>query len=560
MHLIMKRITTTLFFMESVKFLLGIVLLMAFLPLGAQCVDDSNFWTKSWVSCDKANNPIATYGASHWILYEFDEVQYLDSTHIWNANRAGESSWGAKDVMIDYSFDGVQWTNLGQFAFPQANESNNYTGFVGPSFDGAGMRMILITVLSTHGGTNCASLAEVKFGVDPDACYGTIDACGVCDGPGAITWYIDMDGDGQGDEMDSLVDCVQPEGYVANKNDRCDDGPLGWDNVNKFFVNSGCTCCHGGASGLYLDSYIGISAGGMKCQTDLLTGTKLIDIITETGYSGCGQSISGPAMNDRVSQPLNHLELATIQRWIDGGAPELCEDFCDDNCNGTTNVSLRVLLEGCYAGNTQMHASLGDLIPLKSSDVYGAAPYNYEGQEALDAVPVDMVDWVLVEARTGNPDYSNQTRTTTVVETVAGILNKNGKITSIDGSPLRFRELENQDFHHFVIRHRNHLDIMSSLSYKGELTHSLNFTGNPAMSFGSEQLKPMGDGRYAMHAGDYNQDHVIQTTDFDEWQEDPAVLDVYRNVDGNLDGVIQTTDFDTWNLNKAKIGCSELAY
>ncbi len=56
--------------------------------------------------------------------------------------------------------------------------------------------------------------------VDHD-CDGTPDN-GVTDSP----WYADVDGDGYGDPDDSVLDCLQPAGRVANNTD-CDDALAG---------------------------------------------------------------------------------------------------------------------------------------------------------------------------------------------------------------------------------------------------------------------------------------------------------------------------------------------
>ncbi len=313
------------------KFIILLICITCTLMLNAQCGENGNYWNQSWVSCTTYANPNPQRGdTSHWILYEFQEPQYIDSTYVWNANRAGESGWGAKDVVIDYSPDGTSWVELGQFFFPQAPETSDYEGFLGPEFDGVLLEKILITILSTHDGGSCASLAELQFKIDPTACYGEVDACGICNGPGESIWYFDADLDGLGDPNNSIDACTQPPGYVDNMGDLCDDGSFGWADVAPLFTDNGCTGCHGaGASGgLDLLSYNGIAAGGNICGTNLLTGTNLVDIINIPGYDGCGTPIPLPSMNARVSNQFDTQELAALQAWVNGGAPELCTDYC----------------------------------------------------------------------------------------------------------------------------------------------------------------------------------------------------------------------------------------
>ena len=44
-----------------------------------------------------------------------------------------------------------------------------------------------------------------------DACYSNeYDVCGICDGSGKITWYIDLDGDGLGDPTNYTKACIYP--------------------------------------------------------------------------------------------------------------------------------------------------------------------------------------------------------------------------------------------------------------------------------------------------------------------------------------------------------------
>ena len=58
---------------------------------------------------------------------------------------------------------------------------------------------------------------------DDDLCAGIVDECGVCDGPGELTWYQDSDGDGLGNPEVSENACEQPDGFVENADDDDDN-------------------------------------------------------------------------------------------------------------------------------------------------------------------------------------------------------------------------------------------------------------------------------------------------------------------------------------------------
>jgi hypothetical protein len=51
-----------------------------------------------------------------WLMYEFDRIEKLDRMLFWNSNSSSEGfiGWGIKDVSIEYSMDGVEWTALAE--------------------------------------------------------------------------------------------------------------------------------------------------------------------------------------------------------------------------------------------------------------------------------------------------------------------------------------------------------------------------------------------------------------------------------------------------------------
>ncbi len=221
----------------------------------------------------------------------------------------------------------------------------------------------------------------------------------------------------------------------------------------------------------------------------------------------------------------------------------------------TTNYNCRVFLEGCYLSNATMRADITALIP--NNQPFNTAPYNYQGNESIGTIPANMVDWVLVEARTGTPNEN--VRGTNIVEQRAAMLLSDGSLAGSNGlAGVDFFNLNDIDEYYFCIRHRNHLDILSNSSTTAQANINQDFTNNVNSVFGNNQIKQAADGRFTMYAGDYTQDGIILNTDFDLWKLQQAELYIYRSIDGNLDGNVSITDFDSWSLNQAKLGVAEI--
>ncbi|MCB9539626.1 MAG: hypothetical protein H6704_25725 [Myxococcales bacterium] len=54
---------------------------------------------------------------------------------------------------------------------------------------------------------------------EPECATNDTDACGICAGPGELFWFADQDEDGRGDPDMRLVGCAPPRGFVANDDD-----------------------------------------------------------------------------------------------------------------------------------------------------------------------------------------------------------------------------------------------------------------------------------------------------------------------------------------------------
>lgn len=149
------------------KYLYTIILLLLFQGLQAQCYPDrhNTNWFDAWTSCTPSPNPNTTRGDGHWILYNLGHLYELKDSKFWNANHPDFLQDGLKDVVIDYSVDGINWEEWGTFTLPMATGDKTYEGSTGPDFTATTARYVLITAMDNHGG-NCYSMSELKINVD----------------------------------------------------------------------------------------------------------------------------------------------------------------------------------------------------------------------------------------------------------------------------------------------------------------------------------------------------------------------------------------------------------
>ena len=100
------------------------------------------------------------------IEYEFDRSYKLDEMWVWNSNQIIESfvGFGAKDVVIEYSLDGTDWTQLeGVTSLAQAPGADGYAANSIVDFGGAAASHVRITINSVHGIAPQTGLSEVRF-------------------------------------------------------------------------------------------------------------------------------------------------------------------------------------------------------------------------------------------------------------------------------------------------------------------------------------------------------------------------------------------------------------
>jgi len=109
---------------------------------------------------------VSEAGETVWIEYAFDRVYKLHEMWVWNYNVAFEVvlGYGFKDVTIEYSADGTNWTALGDVEFAKAPASAGYAHNTVMDLGGVAARYIRLTANSNWGGLFPEyGLSEVRF-------------------------------------------------------------------------------------------------------------------------------------------------------------------------------------------------------------------------------------------------------------------------------------------------------------------------------------------------------------------------------------------------------------
>ncbi len=148
----------------------------------------------SWLSCVPSQGPNPARAPGHWVHYDFGAPYILENSQIWNYNVTGGTAQGFEEVVVDYSLDGINWTELGTYTWSQAPGTNNYGGFNFPDVNGLAARHVLITALGNFDDSACMGISEITFSANECPEVGT-----PCD---------DGDPATSGDSYDSQCNCA----------------------------------------------------------------------------------------------------------------------------------------------------------------------------------------------------------------------------------------------------------------------------------------------------------------------------------------------------------------
>ncbi|MGB1206886.1 MAG: Reeler domain-containing protein [Chitinophagales bacterium] len=213
------------------------------------------------------------------------------------------------------------------------------------------------------------------------------------------------------------------------------------------------------------------------------------------------------------------------------------------------SVKAKVFLEGFYE-NGMMKTNLVDDNLLDTAQPFSAFPWAYNGGETVANFANNISDWILVELR----DAENLDM---VVAQKAALLRNDGVILDIDGSEGVLFDNVPTDSYYLVVRHRNHLDVLSSTAVALPNDNAYDFTQSADMAFGGEsQISNLNNGKVAMIGGDTDGNGVIVVDDFNVYADELSAINEYLMSDCDGDGNVSIADFNIYLPNISKIGIS----
>jgi len=222
--------------------------------------------------------------------------------------------------------------------------------------------------------------------------------------------------------------------------------------------------------------------------------------------------------------------------------------------NYTQNLDLKVFLEGPYQSTT-MSTLLNSLGYIPLDQPYNTTPWDYDGIENLEEIPtVDVVDWILYELHDATD--ANSINETTRIERKAALLNNDGQVTDLNGISLpAFSGTIVNDLY-VIIRHRNHLDIISAFALQESGgTYSYDFSTGESQVLGHAKAhKDLGSGVWGMLAGDGNSDSQTNNPDKNDIWYSQQNSSGYLQGDYNMDGQANMTDKEDFWLYNAGYG------
>jgi V8-like Glu-specific endopeptidase len=268
-----------------------------------------------------------------------------------------------------------------------------------------------------------------------------------------------------------------------------------------------------------------------------------------TNQYGYYSTILDSGWNGTTSAMLNNKVFNPAQRNYSGLSVRF--EYQDFHEIIPVYANLKVFLSGAYVrGTDSMQTLLAQrtLLPSSPPETLSSktVPFILKNREQyiIQTGISNIIDWVVIELL--------DKTTLAPVDTVAALLRNDGKIVSTNGfSLIGFDSRVTQGYYKVIIRHRNHIAVMSADSIQISTNPQLyDLSESPGKVYGSE-LKLLKTGLYGLFAGDSNYDGTIDSTDFGLFSiAGSGAVYGYAVSDYNLDGYVTAFDFNLFAPNR----------
>jgi hypothetical protein len=216
-----------------------------------------------------------------------------------------------------------------------------------------------------------------------------------------------------------------------------------------------------------------------------------------------------------------------------------------------TGIDLALFLEGPYQTGGSMLTGLADAALLPNAQPFNTLPWSYAGTETAGTFPVGVVDWILVELR--DAPTAETAYPATVVDgwPKAMFVKSDGSVVDTLGNQPSCVLPEINDSLFVVIRHRNHLAVMSShaMTLTAD-TYNYDFTDALAKAFGNGAgYKELEAGAFGLVAGDADADGSVFMSDRALWRANLGLTLTYLPTDFDMDASTFMSDRTLWRAN-----------
>ncbi len=239
----------------------------------------------------------------------------------------------------------------------------------------------------------------------------------------------------------------------------------------------------------YITRYWNVDATDITSLAATLTGT-----YTDGDVTGTEANIKGASYTSDwdFSNASGDAANNTVTGDISDDA-----DFTGMNYYGKM-ASLKAFLQGPYSGGTMTTTlNTNNLIPLST-------PYTttYSSDETVTSIPANITDWIKIEIRDAGDASS-------VLKSYSKFIKNDGQIYELDGSSApKFKDAPTSGY--VAVRHRNHLGIRTSSALDFTTNPSHDFTTASSQAYGTDPMKEVATGVWAMWSGNPNGDDMVK--------------------------------------------------